>query len=453
MAILEEVDKSPVDAFLLLRNLDYPFILSGGDVARQGRFTFIGADPFTVLKTGSADPFKEASKILSEYRNPEPGPFPFNGGGVGYFSYGLKNIIEEKFYGHIEKKGEPASSVPLCLVGFYDIVFVYDHLKGKGYLVRQDIPDAKDGKKRFEKMKKLLAGPGKPKIFPEGPAGLAFQSNLTKEGYIRIVEKALDYITAGDIYQINLSQRLKIPWQNDPFSLYLALLEKSPGRFASFMDCEAFQIISNSPERFLKVAGNMVTTEPIKGTRPRGKTPQEDLSLMEELKKSPKEKAEHLMIVDLERNDLGKVCLPGTVTVTDFERIETYQSIHHMVSTIRGRLAQGIDAGAALRACFPGGSITGAPKIRAMEIIDELETAPRGIYTGCMGWMDFGGDMDMSMAIRTAIHKDKTLWLNVGGGIVADSKPEEEYAETILKAKDFLRIVLEEGPQSHRAAP
>jgi anthranilate/para-aminobenzoate synthase component I len=204
------------------------------------------------------------------------------------------------------------------------------------------------------------------------------------------------------------------------------------------MDCGAFKIISNSPERLLKVEDGIVETQPIKGTRPRGSTDEEDRRFMEELKNSTKERAEHVMVVDLERNDLGRVSIPGSIEVRDFEKIETYPVLHHMVSTVRGRLKPGMDGPMALRASFPGGSVTGAPKIRAMEIIDELEPNLRGIYTGGVGFIDFNGSMDISMAIRTALYKDGRLHLNVGGGIVADSVPEDEYEETILKARDFL---------------
>ncbi|MBI5560729.1 MAG: anthranilate synthase component I family protein [Deltaproteobacteria bacterium] len=269
----------------------------------------------------------------------------------------------------------------------------------------------------------------------------SIESTLTKEDYIKTVKKALGYIASGDIYQINLSQRLKIGCAQDPFAVFFPLFKKDPAPFGSFMDFGRFQIISNSPERLLRVESGVAEVEPIKGTRPRGKTPEEDKVNLEQLRQSPKERAEHLMIVDLERNDLGRVSVPGTVEVVIFEKIETYPSLHHMVSKVRGRLRPGIDAPAALKACFPGGSVTGAPKIRAIEIIDELEPVRRGIYTGGLGWMDFGGDMDIAMAIRTAVCKDSYLYLNVGGGIVADSDPEEEYAETLIKAEDFLKVL------------
>jgi para-aminobenzoate synthetase component 1 len=206
------------------------------------------------------------------------------------------------------------------------------------------------------------------------------------------------------------------------------------------MDMGDFQIISNSPERLLKTEGTSAETSPIKGTRPRGRTPEEDKRFIWALKNSAKERAEHVMIVDLERSDLGAVSAPGSVNVTEFEAVKTFPGLHHMVSTISSTLES--SSLECLRAIFPGGSVTGAPKIRAMEIIDELENAPRGLYTGGLGWVDFSGDMDMTMAIRTAVYKDGALYLSVGSGIVADSKPEEEYDETILKAKDFFDAII-----------
>ncbi|MEK6531660.1 MAG: aminodeoxychorismate synthase component I, partial [Deltaproteobacteria bacterium] len=271
------------------------------------------------------------------------------------------------------------------------------------------------------------------------PAAAAYLSNFTRQEYINAVNAAKGYIAAGDIYQINLSQRLEIQWEGDPFRLYSTLVEKNPAPFSSFLDLKDFQILSCSPERLLKISGDMATTMPIKGTRPRGKTPDEDKKFLDELKSSGKEAAEHVMIVDLERNDLGAICEAGTIEVPEFGGITAYPHLYHMVSTVRGRLNKGINSIHALKKIFPGGSVTGAPKIRAMEIIDELEKAPRGVYTGGIGWAGFNGAMDMSMAIRTAIFRGDVMRLSVGGGIVADSVPEHEYSETLLKASDFFR--------------
>ncbi|MBI5599579.1 MAG: aminodeoxychorismate synthase component I [Deltaproteobacteria bacterium] len=448
---------SPLRAFLSLREFNRPFIFLGGNMPGQARYSFVAAEPFATITVhppdgavnpaGDRDVFRSLSEAISEYGRFKNGPFPFNGGAAGYFSYDLKGMVDGSVKDAVpaveDNRGNGAKGIPLSSIGLYDTVFVYDHLKEECFLVSAGIRNG-----IFKEIKSALTlkkPPLLPKT-PSAPVSMAVESNLTKEAYVETVNKALDYIASGDIYQINLSQRLKIPLSTlpvkDPFTLYLALTRKSPARFSSFMDLGRFQIISNSPERLLKIENGFVETEPIKGTRPRGKTPDEDRALIEELKNSPKEKAEHLMIVDLERNDIGKVSLPGTVEVTEFSRIETYPNLHHMVSSVRGRLAPSFDAPAALKAVFPGGSVTGAPKIRAMEIIAELEPDNRGIYTGGIGWMDFSGKtMDVSMAIRTAVCMDSFLSLNVGGGIVADSVPEEEYAETLLKAKDFLKAL------------
>ncbi len=458
--IIKEIDKGPIEAFVLLRDLELPFILSGGKMPWQGRYSFIGAAPFATITTDVhgkttieweeighgrqvfPDPFCALSKLLPEFMRTYQTPFPFSGGAVGYFSYDLKNLIGDT--GPLAKvaKGpdELSRHIPLCYVGLYDPVLVYDHQADKGFLV-----SACTGKwrSRLERIEETLhMEPRKPHRLNGGTTSMTFcESNLTKQEYLLMVEKALEYISAGDIYQINLSQRLKIPLSVDPLTVYLTLVERSLPRFGSFMDCGSFQVISNSPERLIRVKGDRVETEPIKGTRPRGKDPEHDKELVEELRLSPKERAEHLMIVDLERNDLGRISMPSTVVVEEFERIETYPTLHHMVSTISARLLPDVDSPTALMACFPGGSITGTPKIRAMEIIDELEPFPRRIYTGGIGWIDFNGDMDVAMAIRTAVCMDRNMYINVGGGIVADSDPEEEYMETLLKAEDFLRLL------------
>ncbi|MBE9531579.1 MAG: anthranilate synthase component I family protein, partial [Proteobacteria bacterium] len=249
----------------------------------------------------------------------------------------------------------------------------------------------------------------------------------------------------GDIYQINIAQKFNVPWAGEPFTLFKSVTEESPAPFSTFLDFGGFQIISNSPERLLKIEGNTALTEPIKGTRKRGETEAEDLALIKELKESTKERAEHVMIVDLERNDLGMISLTGSVQVTDFERVLTLPGLHHMVSSVTGQVKEGLGSLKCLERIFPGGSITGAPKFRAMEIIDELEPERRGLYTGALGWMDFSGDLDMSMAIRTAIYKDETIHLSVGSGIVTDSIPKEEYDETILKASAFFKAINKES--------
>ncbi|HAO92907.1 MAG: aminodeoxychorismate synthase, component I [Deltaproteobacteria bacterium GWC2_56_8] len=431
----------PYSAFAQLRDLTWPFMLTYGPP--ENRHTAMSAEPEITIQTiqGStvaeggdlekrvfADPFEAVTEIMKVYKNRERGPLPFSAGGVGYFSYDLKDLIEP---GRFEKK--TGLELPDALFGFYDPVFIYRHRDATGFL----ISSSEDTTKLEEFKSRILAsrGSGRPGEFQ--PA-CHLSSNMTKGEYLEAVLKAQEYISAGDIYQINLSHRLNMHFHGDPLAYYMELASRHPAPYSYFLDYKGFQVICNSPERLLKVKERAIETSPIKGTRPRGLTPEDDAALMEELKKSVKENAEHVMIVDLERSDLGKVSEAGSVEVAAFAGIETFPALHHMVSTVKGTLKHGVSGTDALRAIFPGGSITGAPKVRAMELIDELEPDGRGIYTGGIGWIDFSGNMDISMAIRTAVFKDGQMYLHVGGGIVADSVPEDEYRETLLKAKDFL---------------
>lgn len=444
----------PVEAVRRLRSLEFPFLVTRGH-AGEG-FSWAGAAPYAVLTTtadgrtlvdgeatGFADPFEGASRLLAEGRSRAEGAsngpddrFPFTGGCVGYFSYDLKDLVTPT---RSRREAKTAGDdTPLAFLPFYDVVYVYDHASGRGYLASTGGPGSEA---RVEVIRETLRRPSGAGFAGTVAAAGPVESNFTRTAYMDAVAKAQEYIAAGDIYQINLSQRLAVPVSGDPLDVYSRLLETNPVPFATFLDCGPFQVICNTPERLLAARNGLVETSPIKGTRPRGADPEADRAMVEELGTSVKERAEHVMIVDLERNDLGRVCEPGSVEVAEFEKIETYAGLHHMVSTVRGRPRQGFTPMDCLRAAFPGGSITGAPKIRAMEIIDELEGLARGIYTGGVGWAGFDGRMDISMAIRTAVWRGSTLSLHVGGGIVADSVPEDEYDETMLKAASFLEAL------------
>jgi len=427
---VEQLKKTtPEAAFLALKDLGRPFLFSGSEGDR--RYSYAGAGPVSTIDIpDGADPFEALSKALGQ-NGCTSGPFPFSSGAVAYFSYDLKSMVEPKA-AFTEKQG---NRIPLFMGALYDPVFVYDHENEHGYLVSRS-----DDNVRFDAFRALLENAPVP-VAAAIPEAASFSSDTAKQEYISKVLKAKEYISSGDIYQINLSHSLSIRWQGDPFSLYMKLLSEHPAPMSSYLDFGSFQIISNSPERLLGVTDGIATTSPIKGTRPRGNTHKQDLALIEELRASRKERAEHVMIVDLERNDLGKVCVAGSVEVSSFEEVVTYPHLHHMVSTIRGALAPEVGAPQALRALFPGGSITGAPKVRAMEIIDEMENTARSIYTGAIGWFDQSGGADVSIAIRTALYRDGVLELRVGGGIVADSDPEAEYEETMLKARDFLKAL------------
>ncbi len=267
---------------------------------------------------------------------------------------------------------------------------------------------------------------------------VGLKSNFSREGYCRAVEKSLEYIAAGDIYQVNISQRFSAELKTGIWELYRRLRHLNPAPFASFLRFPEVSVLSSSPERFLLVEGNRVETRPIKGTRPRGDTAAEDSALKQELINSAKDRAELLMIVDLERNDLGRVCQTGSVKVPELFCLETYATVYHLVSTVTGTLPAGKNVLDLLPAVFPGGSITGAPKIRAMEIIEELEPVRRGIYTGSLGYLDFSGRADLNIVIRTFVIKNNRVYFQVGGGIVADSQPELEYQETLDKARALL---------------
>ncbi|MBI5683127.1 MAG: aminodeoxychorismate synthase component I [Deltaproteobacteria bacterium] len=458
--IIEPVQNilDPFDVFTRVSSKPYPFILENSinTISKErsaytswlGRFSIVGCEPEIIIKAWQnsieiiqdgckkiikEDPFAVLDSILFKYKGCHEG-FP-SGAAVGYFGYDLKNLLED-----LHPKKQDPLSIPDMIMGIYGTLFVYDHYESKGYIVSSDA-----GEKRLERFKEILRLPlsiigdglePKTQVTKE-----LFLSNFTKDEYISAIKKAKAYIREGDIYQINLSQRFSAPFAQDPMILYSKLRKSHPVEFSAFFDYGDFQVISNSPECFLKIQNGIIETYPIKGTRPRGSSSEEDAEIVKELKTNTKELAEHIMIVDLERNDLGKVCITGTVRVKELERVVTYPTLHHMVSCVEGKIKDGVSAVDCIKPCFPGGSVTGAPKIKAMEIIDELEPTPRGIYTGAIGYIDFSGSVNLGMAIRTAVVKDKKLYLSVGGGIVADSVPEDEYAETLLKAEAFLKIL------------
>jgi len=466
--LMEPCNIKPVDFFRRIYHLPYSFLL---DSCGLGRYSFAGTNPFALLKahddkieiigdsavkvtTGNI--FSVLSSLLNEFKiTSKSHYFPFQGGAVGYLGYDLKNQVE-----NLPRKGLTEPVVPDCILGFYDTIFAYDHKTGKGYILSSGLPE-KEGIKRRVRAKerigqfiKNIGAKGNENLTPSplpSPLGgdgwlkgifvVNSTSNFTKEGYIDAIKRIQDYIAAGDIYQANLSQRLNMDFTGTPLGLYEIIRKINPVPFGAFLNYGDFQIMSNSPERLLKIHNGIAETSPIKGTRPRGRGHKEDRNLIKELKTNAKELSEHIMIVDLERNDLGRFCDPGSIKVNPLQKIYTYPTLHHMVSTVKGKVRDGMETADCIKAFFPGGSVTGAPKIRAMEIIDELEPTPRGIYTGAIGYIDFSGNMDLSMTIRTAILKDKKLYLHVGGGIVADSNPAEEYDETLLKAQAFLKAM------------
>jgi len=369
-------------------------------------------------------------------------PFPL-GGAFGYWGYDLKNFTEPK----LPRRAVDDLELPDCQVGFYDSLVVFDHQLGRVSLIATGMgADGSRSETRAEAglafWQERLSGP-LPKVAGSIALGLdavtgPLQANLSREQFVAAVEQAQRYIRSGDIYQVNLSQRLSVPVAMSGWELFQKLASVSPAPFAAYLDCGEFQMASSSPEQFLRLSGSHIVTRPIKGTRPRDADLARDSQLAWELQTSAKERAELVMITDLLRNDLGRVCEYGSVLTPDLARLEKFAQVQHLVSTVEGRLRPEVTHFAAFASCFPGGSITGAPKFRAMEIIDELEPVTRGPYCGSIGYLGFNRESQVNIAIRTAICRDGLAHFSVGAGIVADSQPEAEYEETLAKAAGFL---------------
>ncbi len=459
--IIEEIPlkKSPVDIFEIFHNEPYSFLLDSGiQHDNLGRYSFIGGDPFLVFSSWGnrcvtrysggetyyvqENSFNCLRKLLNRYSNSFEPRLPLSSGGaVGYFSYDMGRGLEK-----IPRCSVDDLGLPECIMAFHDRGIIIDHMRDKTYLFSTGYPY--EGKERVARrdqryyelhrmLQNLKDSPPK-QLKKTAIKGRDLRSNFSKKDYLAGVEKALDYIGRGDIYQVNLTQRFEARLDSSPWDLYNRLRSLNPAPFASFLNFPEVTVVSSSPERYLRQEGKYIETRPIKGTRPRGSTEKEDRSLRKELMDSKKDKAELVMIVDLERNDLSRVCQTGTVDVPELFTLEKYATVYHLVSTVTGRLPQDRDIIDVLKASFPGGSITGAPKIRAMEIIEELEPVRRGIYTGSIGYIDFAGQADLNIVIRTIIVKGNRVYFQVGGGIVADSSPEAEYQETLDKAKALL---------------
>jgi len=432
---------------------------------RLGRFSFLAADPFDWLEVSAGEDDALAAlerRLAGLTAQTVPDLPPFQGGAAGAFGYDLNRGLERLPRPRFDEFG-----VPALAVGFYDVVLAWDHLTQRAWLISQGLPEWEPAARRQRAATRLaqfraalaarrdapdhggrVANPSAPPVRPDqlapqhsvsGIAGLT--SNFSADGYRLAVQRVVDYIYAGDAFQVNLAQRLLYPAETDSVSLYLRLRQRNPAPFAGYFDLGTFQIVSASPERFLQVRQGQVETRPIKGTRRRTLFPESDLYAGDELLSSEKDRAENVMIVDLLRNDLSRVCTPDSVRVTQLCRLEVYQYVQHLVSAVCGRLAAGRAPLDLLRAAFPGGSITGAPKVRAMEIIAELEPTARGPYCGCLGYLGFDGAMDLSILIRT-ITAGRGWWqLPVGGGIVAQSKPQAEYEETWDKATGLIKAL------------
>ena len=445
--------ETPVSALLKLRALapgEPAFLLESADQGqRVGRWSFIGIGPRSVLRWSlgdGGDPYELASRELSRFVHaPGDDAPPFAGGAVGFFGYDLVRTVEPLGDPPGDQLGLPDMALMLS-----DALVVFDHLKhtitilANADLVQEPDVELAYGKAaaRIEELRRALAGP-----VPRAPASgeprepPRFESNMPRERFEAIVERIVRYIHAGDAFQVVPSQRWSAPVPVEAFSIYRGLRAINPSPYMYFLDFGDFQVAGASPEPLLTVTGRHVSTKPIAGTRPRGASPEEDRRIAAELLADEKERAEHVMLVDLGRNDLGRVCEYGSVAVDELMEIELYSHVMHIVSSVSGTLREDVGALDALRSVLPAGTLSGAPKVRAMQIIDELEPVKRGGYGGAVGYLSYGGDLDTAIHIRTVVVKDGVAHVQAGGGTVADAQPAFEYEESVAKAQAAMRAI------------
>lgn len=412
---------------------------------KYGKYSIIGInlylelkeenDKFYINNVESKESFETYLKnFLKENKVEIPYNLPIISGGIGYFSYDYGRKFE-----NIETRHMKDLDIPEAVIRFYRTFIVEDLEKREIYISYQDEEDLK----KIEELLLTFKAEEDTLVIEKRNVLAEYEANFQKEDYLKAVDKMINYIIEGDIYITNMTQRLKVRSQKEPIEVFEYLRKFNPSPFGAYLDYGNFQVVSASPERFIKMQDRLIETRPIKGTRKRGENFEEDESLKLELLNSEKDKSELLMIVDLERNDLHRICELKSVKVTELFEVETYSTVFHLVSTIIGKLKENYDFVDLIKATFPGGSITGAPKIRAMEIIDELENSRRNLYTGCLGYISFNGDCDLNIVIRTVIHKGGEYYLGVGGGITCESELEFEYEETLQKAKAILEALKE----------
>ncbi len=451
--------ETPVSAFLKINQGGHSFLLEsieGGQ--RLARYSFIGTEPYRVITTrgeDKTDPLPLITEELNKYQIvPVAGLPRFCGGAVGYLAYETVTRFEE-----LPSPDPDPLSLPESLFMFVDTMLVFDHVTHKIKVLSHVHLDGDVAKAYQEAVGKIdnlverLSQPLQPSPHTQPGAlpknSYPLSSNFSKEEFEACVLKIKQYITEGEAIQVVLSQRLAQRTDVAPFEIYRALRTINPSPYMFFLDFKDFHIIGASPEILVRVEDGAVMTRPLAGTRPRGKTPDEDIMLEQELRSDEKERAEHIMLVDLGRNDIGRVSKPGTVEVSDLMDVERYSHVMHLVTHVQGRLRSDLTAFEALRACFPAGTVSGAPKIRAMEIIAELEPEKRGPYAGAAGYFSFSGNMDMAIAIRTMVMTKGIAYVQAGGGIVYDSVPEREYEESMNKARALLKAI----SQAERANP
>lgn len=447
--ILKEMKpaRNAAELYTYFAGADDSVFLDSSLINKLGRYSVIGAVPYLKLVKEGNDFYingeKETScsfeeylkKYLADHKDKNNTDLPLVSGAVGYFSYEYGRKLME-----VSSVNEDLVSIPDAVLVFYDFYIIEDRHEQRTYLIANGITQ-----KAEKLMSEMEARIGGLPVYIQKESDIVYPTevypNFTKEEYKQAVDHMIRYIIEGDIYIANMTQQLTVSSDKKPLDVFYDLRENNPSPFGGYFDYGDFQIICASPERFLKMQKGHVDTRPIKGTRKRGETPEEDMLMRTELENSEKDKSELLMIVDLERNDLNRVCRPGSVKVTELFTVEEYATVFHLVSDIEGDLENGKNVMDLLEAAFPGGSITGAPKYRAMEIIDELENNKRNLYTGSMGYLTLDGDCDFNIVIRTALHKDGKYYLGVGGGITAESDLEFEYEETLQKAKAVLQAM------------
>lgn len=442
---------TPVSAFLKLeKDRPYAFLLEsveGGETI--ARYSFLGGDPFLVKRYRDGQPagfMDDLRTTMNRFRSAKiPNLPPFTGGAVGYFGYDMVRTIEE-----IPQTGTDDLGVDDAVLMFYKTVLAFDHLRHQIHIICNVI--AGDSQESVEiqyakaveeigRIEQVLRAPLEIPFTAPGEGDVAVRSNFEKKDYLSAVAKAKEYIAAGDIFQVVLSQRFEVDLPASPFEIYRALRIVNPSPYMYFLKLPESSIVGSSPEMLVRVRNREVEYRPLAGTVPRGANEAEDEALGERLRKDEKERAEHIMLVDLGRNDLGRVSRYGTVRVEDMMFIERYSHVMHLVSSLKGELRDGVDRWDTLMACFPAGTVSGAPKVRAMEIIDELEPAKRGVYAGAIMYVDFSNNLDSCIAIRTLLVRDGKGYIQAGGGIVADSVPENEYMETVNKSKALIRAI------------
>ncbi|MBU3161184.1 anthranilate synthase component I [Clostridium frigoris] len=446
---------TPVNIYYNLKG-KYKFLLESASSSKEdSRYSFMGSNPYMILssrgenvsitkgneikeKTGKILDFAEGNLLKQYDRNDLD--LPFIGGAIGYIGY---DVIRQ--YEKLPDNNPDELNLPETCLLFYKEFICFDHFKNTIMLIHnvfpEEVEDYDTVLSRLNIMKEMVGCENVHHELIENSQNKELISNYKKEDFCKLVDKAKEYITSGDIFQVVLSQRFKVKNSIDPFEIYRKLRRSNPSPYMFYIDFEDFKLAGASPESLVKVKGNVVMTNPIAGTRPRGRTAKEDNLLKEELLKDEKELAEHLMLVDLGRNDIGKISEFGSVKLAKFMEVEAFSHVMHICSKVSGTLKKELNCFDALKSCLPVGTVSGAPKIRAMEIIDELENTRRGIYSGAIGYFSYGGDMDTCIAIRTIVFKDDIAYVQGGAGIVYDSVPETEYTETMNKTMALMEVL------------